>query len=266
MLGFRPKLPVSEDERCWVDEGFRRLEKMLGRRRLLEAMVVMPTAEHFPDPYDKTPTAAEKLFCRVCTYMQVERSAIELEIFPDETEELSKILPSWRAKDGKRAAGLFVHDKGDHSPAEHQCDQRDMVVAIRSTLLQDPLSLVATVAHELGHVILLGGGLMSRETEDHEPLTDLLTVYFGLGIFTANSAARFRKYQDERRQGWSTQRLGYLPEAVFGYALAKFCLERGEEKPEWARHLSPNVRADFKRSRTWLAENPHYVATAKPIG
>jgi len=45
MFGFSPKLPVSEEDRRWVDEGFRRLEKLLGRQRMLDAKVVLPTAE-----------------------------------------------------------------------------------------------------------------------------------------------------------------------------------------------------------------------------
>jgi len=94
----------------------------------------------------------------------------------------------------------------------------------------------------------------------------LLTVFLGLGIFTANSAARFKQFQNDRRIGWSTQRLGYLPERVFGYALAKFAFERCEEKAPWARHLSANVRSDFKNSARWLKENPNYVPMPKPIG
>ncbi|HEV3111688.1 MAG TPA: hypothetical protein VGY99_14460 [Candidatus Binataceae bacterium] len=31
MLGFSPKLAIDEEERLWVDEGFKRLEQMLGR-------------------------------------------------------------------------------------------------------------------------------------------------------------------------------------------------------------------------------------------
>jgi hypothetical protein len=65
MLGFSPKLPLPEDERVWLDEGFRRLEKLIGRRRMLEAQVILPAEEYFPDPYDKSPAAAEKLFQRV---------------------------------------------------------------------------------------------------------------------------------------------------------------------------------------------------------
>jgi hypothetical protein len=73
MFGFPPKLPVNDRERRWADEGFRRLEQMLGRARLLDAQVVLPDAQHFPDPYDRTPAAAEKLFARICGYMQIDR-------------------------------------------------------------------------------------------------------------------------------------------------------------------------------------------------
>ena len=107
---------------------------------------------------------------------------------------------------------------------------------------------------------------MNADSDDHEPMTDLLTVYLGLGIFTANSASRFRQFQDERRVGWATQRLGYLSERVFGYALAKFATERSDHKAEWSKHLSSNDRSDFNNSRRWLKENADYVPMAKPIG
>jgi hypothetical protein len=262
MFGFSPKLPISDEQRLWTDEGFKRLEKLLGRRRMLDAKVVEPTAEDFPDPYDRSLEAVEKLFSRVCDYMCIDRSGIELEIFQDETEELREMLPHWRGDAETRAAGLYLHA---HEPGRATDDEeRSMAVAIRSTILKDPMSLVATVAHELGHVILLGGKLLSRETPDHEPMTDLLTVFLGLGIFTANSAARFKQFQVNRRMGWSMRRLGYLPESVFGYALARFAIEREEKKTEWARHLSPNVRSDFKDSKRWLEKKPQFVTMAKP--
>jgi len=266
MFGLSPKLPVTDEDRLWVDEGFNRLEKLLGRRRMLEAKVILPTAEDFPDAYDASPAAAEKLLDRLCTYMKVDRHKLEFEIFPDEAEELRKNLSHWRGKSAG-PAGVYCHggSKVYNSEADEQ-PREDPVVAVLSTKLKDPLVLVATLAHELGHVILLGGGLMSPKASDHEPMTDLLTVYLGLGVFTANSAARFTQYQDERKQGWSMQRLGYLPEEVFGYALARFAVERGEEKSEWAKHLSTNVRAYYKRSRHWLARNPHPIMLARPIG
>src|SRR5579863_2187491 len=194
MFGFSPKLPISEEERQWVDQGFHRLEKLLGRRRMLEAQVIQPTAEYFPDLYDGSPTSAEALFQRVCGYMRVDRVCVELHIFPDETQELRKILPYWQGNSGG-CAGFYSHfPSGDHGDDGYEAR---MLVALRSTQLSDPLSLVATMAHELGHVILLGGELISPKTPDHEPLTDLLTVFLGFGIFNANSAGRFKQYQDE---------------------------------------------------------------------
>jgi len=252
VFSFSARLPVSEEERVWVDEGFRRLEKMLGRRRLLEAKVILPTPGYFPDSYDQNSAGAEAIFRRVCSYMRVDRSRIQLEIFPDETEELRSILPYWRGNSGG-CAGFFSHDPTPESVPT--ADEARMLVALRSTQLKDPLSLVATMAHELGHVILLGGGLISPKTPDHEPLTDLLTVFLGFGVFTSSAARRFKQFQDERHYGWSMHRLGYLPEEVYGYALAKFADERNEEKASWATHLSTNVRAYFKRSQSWLAKN-----------
>ena len=107
---------------------------------------------------------------------------------------------------------------------------------------------------------------MDRQTPDHEPLTDLLTVYLGLGVFTANSAARFRQFQEDRRQGWTMQRLGYIPEEAYGYALAKFAAERGENEAAWSKHLSANVQAYFKRSCNWLKENTPQIIRPDPIG
>jgi len=253
MLDFSPKLPVSDQERLWVDEGFRRLDTMLGKSRMLEAKVILPTDDYFPDPYDKTPAAVEKLFHRICSYMRVDRGRIELEIFRDETEELREVLPYWSGG-SSGCAGFYQHRTGAEGD-EGQRDEERMLVALRSTLLKDPPVLIATIAHELGHVILLGGRLMDTRVPDHEPMTDLLTVFLGLGIFGANSVARFRQFQDATRQSWSMERLGYLSEEVYGYALARFAIERGESKSEWAKHLSTNVRAFFKRSRVWLEKN-----------
>lgn len=245
MFGLTPKLPVSDEDRQWVDDGFKRLSRMLGHKRMLQAKLILPDAEHFPDPYDKSESAAEKMLCRICDYMKVDRSLIDLQILPDETEVLKEMLPYWRGSHNG-CAGLYIHPDDE---------SRQMVVALISSQLGDPMVLVATLAHELGHVILLGGGLMEHSVKDMEQMTDLLTVFLGFGIFNANCAARLTKWQDELKQGWSMQRLGYLPEEIYGYALARFAHERGERDPKWAQHLSTNVRTYFKKSAAWLENN-----------
>jgi hypothetical protein len=97
MFGFSAKLPVNEDELQWIDEAFDRLKRMLGAQPMSEAHVVLPTAEHFPDPYDRTRASVEMLLERVCGYMQVDRSTIELEVLTDKTRELKDLLPTGAA-------------------------------------------------------------------------------------------------------------------------------------------------------------------------
>ncbi|MGA7634641.1 MAG: hypothetical protein WCB11_28075 [Terriglobales bacterium] len=170
-------------------------------------------------------------------------SVVSNSVFPDEAHELCAVVPFWRGDMGG-PAGLYIS----------ATDESRLVIAVRSSKLKNPLAVVATMAHELAHVILLGGNLVDRESQDMEPLTDLTTVFLGLGIFTANAAAQFEQQQDGRSQGWSMQRLGYLSEEMYGYALAKFAFERGEKQPDWKKYLSTNVAAYFKRSSKWLAQ------------
>lgn len=44
---------------------------------------------------------------------------------------------------------------------------------------------------------------MDREVPDMEPLTDLAMVFWGLGIFNANSAAQSQQHDDGTKQGWA---------------------------------------------------------------
>jgi hypothetical protein len=241
MFGLRPKLPVSEEERLWVDEGFRRLSRMLGWSRMQNATVLLPTDEHFPDPWSPTEAGLNSLFRRVCVAMRVNPAGVELTLLPD-SGELLEMLPSYNQLSDEPAGLHFGSGAEEERP----------LIAVRQSLLRDPLAVVATLAHELGHVILLDDGHMGRNAQDMEPMTDLVTVYLGLGVFTANSARRFRQYQEDNRQGWSMERLGYLPEPVYAYALARFAKDRGEDSPAWAAYLSTNLKTWFRQSAAWL--------------
>ena len=53
----KPKLPVTEELRKWTDDGFLRLAKLVGGKRLFESTVVTPTPAHFPDRYDRSEEA-----------------------------------------------------------------------------------------------------------------------------------------------------------------------------------------------------------------
>jgi hypothetical protein len=238
----KPKLPITSEQQRWVDSSFLRLAAILGSQRLLQATVILPTPEHFPDPYDGSENSLQLIFERVATAMQVDPSDIEVTLFAGADDISKRLIPYWEGPTSG-AAGLYHHDP---TTKPH--------ISINEKQLKDPMALVAVLAHELGHIILLRPGLVPRDDPDMEPLNDLLTVFLGFGIFTANSAFYFKQYTSGRTQGWSAGRLGYLSEELFGYALARFAFERGDAKPAWRKYLSTNVSAYLKRSAAWLAD------------
>ncbi len=127
------------------------------------------------------------------------------------------------------------------------------MIWLEESRLSDPHSVVSTLAHELGHVHLLADGRCDPTTPDHEPLTDLLAVYFGLGIFVANSAIREVNWRSGGWSGWSIARQGYLSIAEYAHALALYAHARGEHRPRWTKFLRPDVRGLFKTESKHLA-------------
>jgi hypothetical protein len=239
----QPKLPVAAEEAEWANRSFQRLAEMLGPQRMLLAKVVLPNDEYFPDRYDRSEQALRAIFVRVAKMMAVQSDEIDVSVY-DQDHDLTRSLVPFYSGRASGAAGLYHHGPSGRTQ-----------ISIDQEKLKDPMSLVATLAHELGHVILLRPGLVGRDEPDMEPLNDMLTIFLGLGIFTANAAFQYRQFTEDRSQGWSVHRQGYLSEGMFGYALARFAFERNEPKPAWAKYLASNIQGHFRRSQNWLREN-----------
>jgi hypothetical protein len=229
---------VNDEQRVWLENAGAWLVKEFDIQ-LSQVTIVLPTQEFFPDTYRGEEEDVRKLLHRVCSYMKVSPDRLSLELLPGEHHELRDHLPSFEASH-KGAAGQY-HDDGDTSRISLSADH-----------LRDPMSLVAVIAHELGHVLLLADKKIARDRKDHEYLTDLLTVLLGLGIFTANSAFRFTQWTGGFKQGWRVQRLGYLTEPMFAYALALFAWTRGETRPDWSKYLEGNIKHHLKPGLSYL--------------
>lgn len=233
-----PKLPLDEKQKEWIEKSFQWLLKEFGEDYFLKRQTILPEPSFFPDKYQGTEECVIKLMERVCSYMDVNPNLVEMDFFFDRDETAAKHRTG-NEGEYSGAAGLYF------SKASQETRRK---IAINISQFKKPTKLVATIAHELGHVILLGGGKISRDDEDHEYLTDLITVFFGLGIFTANSAFQFSQWQDHSHQGWSASRLGYMSEEMFAYSLAGYAWIRGETNPKWSSHLVMNVGHYFKQS------------------
>ena len=231
--------PVRPVEREWIEQSMDWLVSQFGPARL-RAEVVLPTDDYFPGAYRGTRADVQAVLTRLCAHMGIDPARVDLEHDEaDDNPELSAHVPITTA--GRGAAG------------HHRVRDGRSVIGIRDDQAARPMALVATIAHELGHVLLLGDGRISARRKDHEPLTDLTTIFFGLGIFGANAAFDYwREVRGDYRYT-RTSRLGYLTEPMYGYGLARYAWLRGEPEPGWARYLDTNPRTFLKRGLRYLA-------------
>ena len=108
--------------------------------------------------------------------------------------------------------------------------------------MDDPDWLVSVLAHELGHELLIGSGRVEPSRPDLECLTDLLTVFYGFGIFAANASIALPAHVSGR--GKAPVARGYLRQEALALALAHYCVLRGERRhPAWKADLDFLVRA-----------------------
>jgi hypothetical protein len=158
------RCPVEPGGQAWVERNMRWLEDQFGREVMLRR-TVEPTAEFFPGAYAGSAEDVRRTVARVCKRMRVDYAGLVVEVEPyDDTERKAWLKMGLQYREGG-AAGHYRRENGRP------------VIAISQHLTERPTALVATVAHELGHVLLLDGGLVNREREDQEELTDLLTVH-----------------------------------------------------------------------------------------
>lgn len=238
MLGwlFPPSCPCDPAAKEWIEERLEWLAEEFDDHAFNGRRVVLPTPEFFPDPYDGSKFAARALLNRVCEYMDVVPALVRLK-FKSEGGKLSFVN-----EDG--------HDVG-FAAGTYSDSYRKHVVEIDESILPEPSAVVGVIAHELGHAKLLGEGRIMSEEYDNELLTDLTTVHFGLGVFTANRPAHV--YPTEARwPGTTLFRPEYMTPPMYGWALAHLAWFRGEEKPAWAKHLKFHARADFNQGVRYL--------------
>jgi len=122
----KPKLPIDAEQQEWADHSFVLLGKLLGTRRLLDATVVLPTPEHFPDPYDPSAEALRRMVDRIASRMDVDAGQIDVELFSS-GHDLSRTLVPFYSGKSTGAGGLYFHE-----PEERQ------TIAINEAELKDP--------------------------------------------------------------------------------------------------------------------------------
>lgn len=234
---FRPTCPVDAAAKAWIEQRLAWLGEEFGLRIFVERPVILPTHEFFPDPYDGSEASIRALLDRVCGYMHVDPLRVEMELFSNNYElglvnDAGKLLPT-------DAAGWYdeAHDK--------------FQIRLDANQIDEPMTLVGTMAHELSHARLRGERRVVAESYDEELLTDLTTVFHGFGVFLANIPRNWDSMYTE----WPDTELKkpeYMTLPMYGYALAHQAWFRDEPRPDWMRHLRLDARAVLKQGLQYL--------------
>ena len=250
---FRPTVDTAPpEEREFIEGAFLWLAEQFTWQPLLRRTVV-PTTEFFPRDWTATDDELDDLLARLCSRMDLDHAKVRLDVFTDGADPIQSLVPvGGHGNDGP--AGLYFDERSEER----------FVIAVAVSQLDNAPSLVATLAHELGHVHLLGHQRLRWDDPRHERFTDLLAVFFGFGIFTANSAFQFSQWQEGGWQGWSARRLGYLDEPSLGYALACYAWVRSEHRPPWASYLAHGVKVHFEAALKLIGQSDSKLPRLSP--
>lgn len=242
---FQPTCPCDPVAKYWVEDRLQWLTKQFGLHTLLEAPVVLPTDEFFPDPWDGTAGAVQRMFERVCQYMAVDADDVEMQLFTDTTPG------SIAAMDPLKGFAAGTWQRGEEA-------WQKGIVRIERSALDRPADVIGTMAHELAHQRLLGEERFDQDEFDNELLTDLTAVYHGFGVFLANNP---RKSTGELAYwpGTKLRRPEYISEPMLSYAMAHIAWFRDEDWPDWAQHLRWAPRAVFKQGLKYLQKTADSV-------
>lgn len=231
-----------------MEESGKFIFELFGSPYLKSKPLIYPDHIYSGITYKGTETDGDYLVFRMAQVMDISSRSIETE-YTDE-DSYNKVLSSFPFAPTQHtsAAGTFT----DHSDHIHDVFK----ISLRRSLLKQPDKLIAVIIHEMSHIKLLGEGRMS---ENDEELTDLLPVFFGLGIFSANGVT-------PSTSSGGVSKLGYLPPSIFGYTLALWVHYKKVDHKPLLPFLSTTVKDVFKKTLRYIQDNAYSYWIDSPEG
>ena len=236
----KKKLPITEEDRIWINEDLNWLRTEFGEEHFQEIRTITPTKEFYERTFDGTEKDAEFILKRTMELMRIENCEIKLDFFTDGIVESEN--------GGILATPADINGKWESASGTYEMKENETIISIETQQLKDPISLIATISHELSHQILLGE---NRIEENDEFLTDLTAITYGFGIFIGNSRFKFSQFSTNGGFGWQSSNQGYLPEQIIAYSMAWLSKERNE-KTYYSKFMKQSVKKYFEQSFEYL--------------
>ena len=233
--------PLNYEQRKYFENNILCLNNDFTELSLEQRKIFTPTELDFPIEWNGSEENAFDVLKIVSANMQLNPNEIKIDFYEEGLKEInagSSVIFLENDDENTLTAGLYY---GKNKDGYYE-------ISINTDTLKNPTALIATVAHELCHIKLLG----EKNTEENdEYLTDLAVVFFGFGIFSANASFQFFQQYDR----WGYNGVGYLKYDEWAYSLALFAFLRYEDNPEWANFLNPTIKKEFKRCLAYMLEN-----------
>ena len=246
----RSQPTIGADDMEWQLEAWSWLLRNLGGLEALPAYPMkLPSRADFPPSGETGLEHVEAVFQQVTRCFGVDGTNFRLELQDPDVDPLVAPMAA-------------VVDPPAGPLGTYRTDDERHLITVNPKALADLEQLISTLAHEICHPILLSiadeppGG-----AEAEEFATDLAMVFFGFGIFGANTALVHRHYHDTASgsQGWSISRSGYLTQNEWGFALAVRQHLLPDTDDSWSRHLVTGALAHYTKNSKFLSRNPHLV-------
>jgi hypothetical protein len=238
----KPKLLVTEEDKRWIESNFEWMMHQYGAKALLRPPVTT-TQGPFSRYHNLIAESQQYYLEEVCIHMDVD---------PDEVALHSYVAGDNAGFDGP----IHVNFESGYSQGEYHHRNNltgKFDIHINQKITDNIQILLATMAHEVGHVKLLGEYRTTASDEMHEYVTDLTAIYYGFGILLANTVHTRDTWTDHKGySGWSIGRSGYLPLEMRVHALAVQAYLQGEKDPIWTAALDKVPRKLFQQSLAWL--------------
>ena len=103
-------------------------------------------------------------------------------------------------------------------------------IQISQKYLKSEAMVLSILAHELCHIYLVEKGLRGATEIQNEALTDLTTIYTGLGVITLNGckqvSTKIEQLYDGQRETTTTTSIGYFNIDAYAFAYELICYAR----------------------------------------
>ncbi len=230
----------DDDARAWVADGIRDLIPRLGPAASKPRLFTQ----------SKPPRDLDDLFELMCDVQaQVGQADVEFGLVDS-------------GADGPEVPAGFGPLGNPNGQLMHTFRRGGEYVTVVAPILFRKTELVfASVARELGRIAIARSGGHQVDAEDYEGDAELAAIALGMGVWVANGSYIFQNACCGGGCGINLKSLRTglsMPEACFATALDG--QRKGVSRRSIAKHLESNQKAAFKRSWSYVGEQPQLKA------